>query len=79
MTPSVQDPSVDAVPAGSVSGLSHVFDERRALRSIDLQVPSGCLHGLVGPNGAGKSTTIRMLTATSVPLEMTASDGSNLI
>ena len=60
MTPSVQDPSVDAVPAVSVSGLSHVFDERRALRSIDLQVPSGCLHGLVGPNGAGKSTLMNL-------------------
>ncbi|MCH2590608.1 MAG: ABC transporter ATP-binding protein [Planctomycetales bacterium] len=62
MTPSVQDPSVDAVPAVSVSGLSHVFDERRALRSIDLQVPSGRLHGLVGPNGAGKSTLMKILS-----------------
>ncbi|HAB10072.1 MAG TPA: ABC transporter ATP-binding protein [Planctomycetaceae bacterium] len=62
MTRPVRDPSVEPVPAVSVSGLSHAFDERRALRSIDLQVPVGCLHGLVGPNGAGKSTLMKILS-----------------
>jgi ABC-2 type transport system ATP-binding protein len=31
------------------------------LRSIDLELPSGCIMGFIGPNGAGKSTTIRIL------------------
>lgn len=31
------------------------------LRSIDLELPTGCIMGFIGPNGAGKSTTIRIL------------------
>jgi len=61
MTRSTQDPSGEPVPAVSISGLSHTYHERRALRSIDLQVPVGRLHGLVGPNGAGKSTLMKIL------------------
>ena len=52
---------IEPAPALSVEGLSHVYGDRRALRSIDLQVPAGCLHGLVGPNGAGKSTLLKIL------------------
>ena len=52
---------VDATCAVSIEGLSHTYSERRALRSIDLEIRTGCLHGLVGPNGAGKSTLLKIL------------------
>ena len=31
------------------------------LGSLDLELPAGCVLGLVGENGAGKSTTIRLI------------------
>jgi len=32
------------------------------LNGIDLQIPTGTVHGLLGPNGAGKTTAVRILT-----------------
>ncbi len=57
----VGDVPGDVAPAVSVEGLSHSYSERRALRSVDLEIPRGRLHGLVGPNGAGKSTLLKIL------------------
>lgn len=37
------------------------YGRLEAVRSLNLQVPTGCIYGFLGPNGAGKSTTIRML------------------
>ena len=31
------------------------------LDHVDLELPAGCIMGLVGANGAGKSTTLRIL------------------
>jgi ABC-2 type transport system ATP-binding protein len=39
---------------------------------LDLELPQGCILGLVGENGAGKSTTIRLL------LGMTKPDGGSI-
>ena len=41
--------------------LSFSFGKREVLKSIELQVPEGCIFGFLGPNGAGKSTTIKTL------------------
>ncbi|SOC51785.1 ATP-binding cassette domain-containing protein [Ornithinimicrobium cerasi] len=38
---------------------------RVAVQGLDLDVPSGGVHGFLGPNGSGKTTTIRMLLGLS--------------
>ena len=55
--------SLDAVnSAMSLAGLCKSFGAKVAVDHLDLQVPRGCLFGLVGPNGAGKTTTLSMAT-----------------
>ena len=44
-----------------ISGLVKSFGPTRALDGLDLEVPSGQVHGFLGPNGAGKTTTLRIL------------------
>lgn len=41
--------------------LVKTFGKVRALDGLNLEVPTGQVHGFLGPNGAGKSTTIRVL------------------
>lgn len=46
-------------------GLRKTYRTRRgrrvAVHGLDLDVPTGGVHGFLGPNGSGKTTTIRML------------------
>ena len=44
-----------------VSGVEKRFGDFVALRSIDFEIESGKIYGLVGINGAGKSTLLRTL------------------
>ncbi|GAA3773518.1 ABC transporter ATP-binding protein [Microbacterium kribbense] len=44
-----------------VQGLTKSYGRFQALKSLDLRVDRGQVHGFLGPNGAGKSTTIRVL------------------
>jgi ABC-2 type transport system ATP-binding protein len=53
--------------AVEVEGLVKSFGKVRALRGVDLVVPSGTVLGLLGPNGAGKTTTVRVLTTLLKP------------
>ncbi len=46
----------------SVSSLSKVYGEQRAVDGITFEVKKGEVLGFLGPNGAGKSTTMKMLT-----------------
>jgi ABC-2 type transport system ATP-binding protein len=45
----------------ATENLVKYFDGRCVLDGIDLQVPQGCVYGLLGRNGAGKTTIIRIL------------------
>ncbi len=49
-------------------GLSKTYSSQgrthQALKSIDLDIPIGCIYGLLGPNGAGKSTFINIMAGT---------------
>jgi ABC-type sugar transport system ATPase subunit len=46
----------------SARDLSVSFNRRRVLDSIDLDIGSGRIVGLLGANGSGKSTTVKALT-----------------
>ena len=48
----------EAVPAISVTDLTHSFKGHQALNRVSFSVQPGTLHGFVGPNGAGKTTTL---------------------
>lgn len=45
-----------------IEGLTKVFDGMRVLRGVNLDVPRGCLYGLIGPGASGKSVLLKMLT-----------------
>jgi ABC-2 type transport system ATP-binding protein len=47
-------------------GVTKYFSEVVALDGVDLDIPSGQVHGLVGPNGAGKTTLLGLLLGLSV-------------
>ncbi len=56
---------VDDTAAITTRGLRKTYRGARgvqvAVRGLDLDVPTGGVHGFLGPNGSGKTTTIRML------------------
>ena len=45
-----------------VEGLTKVFAGMPVLRGVDLDVPDGCLYGLIGPGASGKSVLLKMIT-----------------
>ncbi|MBL8560462.1 MAG: ABC transporter ATP-binding protein [Hyphomonadaceae bacterium] len=53
--------AINPAAALSLRGLTKSFGEKRAVRSLDLDVRAGELYALLGPNGAGKTTTLRMV------------------
>ncbi|HVS08257.1 MAG TPA: ABC transporter ATP-binding protein [Planctomycetota bacterium] len=48
-------------PLAELLEVSKVFDGRRALAALSLEVRRGEVLGLLGPNGAGKTTAVRIL------------------
>ncbi|HTC00490.1 MAG TPA: gliding motility-associated ABC transporter ATP-binding subunit GldA [Ferruginibacter sp.] len=46
----------------TVSNLTKIYGEQKAINSISFKVGKGEIVGFLGPNGAGKSTTMKILT-----------------
>ena len=44
-----------------VRGVSHLYRSTHALDGLDIEVPSGCMVGLIGPDGVGKSTLMGLI------------------
>lgn len=49
-------------PVIRVEHLTKVFDGLPVLRGVHLEVPRGCLYGLIGPGASGKSVLLKLLT-----------------
>lgn len=45
-----------------IEGLRKTFGDRPVLRGVSLEVPKGCLYGLIGPGASGKSVLLKMIT-----------------
>lgn len=45
-----------------IQGLAKRFGDRPVLRGVTLEVPRGCLYGLIGPGASGKSVLLKMIT-----------------
>lgn len=45
----------------SIRNLVHNYGKTKALRGIDLDLPSNCTIGLIGPDGVGKSTLLSLI------------------
>jgi len=57
----------------TIENLVKYFDGRCVLDGISLNVPRGCIYGLLGRNGAGKTTIIRILLGLDFPTRGTTS------
>ena len=42
--------------------VSHIYGKKKALDNISLEIPSGCIAGLIGPDGVGKSTMLALIS-----------------
>ncbi|MEQ8827185.1 MAG: ATP-binding cassette domain-containing protein, partial [Parvibaculum sp.] len=54
---------VPASPASAaqVGALTHRYGDTVALDNVTLDIPGGCMAGLIGPDGVGKSTLLGLL------------------
>src|SRR6516165_3914672 len=61
-TPTRSDNAIEVgEPVVTVRGVSHMYGATRALDTLDVEIPSGCMVGLIGPDGVGKSTLMGLI------------------
>ncbi|PKO45690.1 MAG: multidrug ABC transporter ATP-binding protein [Betaproteobacteria bacterium HGW-Betaproteobacteria-22] len=65
MTPAAQGASISAqaiaVPIARLADLSLRYGKTVALDGITLDIPAGCMVGLIGPDGVGKSSLLALM------------------
>jgi ribosome-dependent ATPase len=61
----INDPSavgqLDPAPVARLQGVSLVYGKTRALDDVTLDLPAGCMVGLIGPDGVGKSSLMALV------------------
>ena len=55
------DPARFEEPVALVRAVSHAYGKVRALDGLDVEIPAGCMVGLIGPDGVGKSTLMGLI------------------
>ena len=58
-------------PLVSMEHVSFAYNNKHALKDINLKIPTGAFLGLVGPNGGGKTTLIKLLLGLEKPQQGT--------
>ena len=54
-------------PVVSLVGVSLNYGKTRALDDVTLDIPSGCMVGVIGPDGVGKSTLLSLISQSQTP------------
>ena len=57
----MSDSVSSANPLLRTEGLVKIYNGRRVVNGVDINVKSGEIVGLLGPNGAGKTTSFYMI------------------
>ncbi len=50
-----------------VKNISKSYGEVTAVKKVDLDIPSGCIYGIIGRSGAGKSSLLRVMSLLETP------------
>ncbi|HBF29084.1 ribosome-associated ATPase/putative transporter RbbA [Rhizobium sp.] len=53
-------------PAARLRSITHRYGDVVALDHIDLEIPAGCMVGLIGPDGVGKSTLLGLIAGVTL-------------
>jgi ribosome-dependent ATPase len=48
-------------PVARLSGVSLRYGKTQALEAVELEIPAGCMVGLIGPDGVGKSSLLALI------------------
>lgn len=51
-----------ADPLIQINDITKTFGHRTVLRGVNLNIPRGCLYGLIGPGASGKSVLLKIIT-----------------
>ncbi|PCJ88292.1 MAG: multidrug ABC transporter ATP-binding protein [Thiotrichaceae bacterium] len=49
-------------PVARLTGVSLRYGKTQALDALDLEIPTGCMVGLIGPDGVGKSSLLSLIS-----------------
>jgi ABC-2 type transport system ATP-binding protein len=55
------------MPVVELAGVTKAYENKVAVRNLDLSIDAGQMFGLLGPNGAGKTSSIRMMMGITMP------------
>lgn len=62
MTPRPNAAAPDAAPVVRLDAVGLSYGKTRALDAVTLDMPSGCMVGLIGPDGVGKSSLLSLIS-----------------